>query len=388
MREFIYRHLARQLDVYRQIFPAVAILGPRQCGKSTFVKQISKNWRDAVYLDLQSPADFNKLNDPLLFFESNADKIVFLDEIQLKPELFSVLRSAIDGRRTNGRFILLGSASRDLVQKSSETLAGRIGYLYLTPFLATELNDRMDFNLNAYWYRGGFPLSYLAQNDEFSAIWREQFVQTFVERDLPQLGISIPAMQMRRFITLCAHLQGQTINLSKLGEVLGLTHPTIRRYVDLVEQTFIARTIQPFEGNLKKRLVKSPKLYLRDTGLLHALLGINSFNDLLGHPVVGHSWETLVIEHISTALPDWGAFFYRTSKGDELDFVLSRGNRLIAVECKSSSVPQLTRGTYRCMEDLNPEHTYVIAPMVAESYPLAKNITVCSLFDFLNRLTR
>jgi len=383
MNHFIVRNASKQIDTFREIFPVVAILGPRQCGKSTLIKELSKNWGESIYVDLQSPDDYNKLNDPLLFFQSNANKVICLDEIQLKPALFSVLRSEIDRNRSNGRFILLGSASRDLVQKTSETLAGRIGYVHLAPFSINEIISEQDFELTKYWQRGGFPLSYLATNDTYSAIWLEQFIQTYVERDLPQLGINIPAPQMRRFITMCAHSQGQTINLSKLGDAMGLTHTTIRRYVDILEQTFIARTLPPFEANVKKRLVKSPKLFIRDTGLLHALLSIPDFNALLAHPTIGHSWETLVIENIRTHLPNWKAYFYRTAKGDELDLVLEKGNRLIAVECKSSSAPKLSAGNVRGAIDLNPEHTYVIAPLITDTYPLAEKITAISLVDFL-----
>lgn len=232
-------------------------MGPRQCGKSTLVKQLFFLEENSIYLDLQNLEDLNKLNDPRLFFKSNAQKIICLDEILLIPDLFSVLRSVVDEDRQNGRFILLGSASRELVQQSSESLAGRIGYLSLTPFQIGELPT---IDQQTCWNRGGFPDSVLAENDEFSMIWRDNFIKTYVERDLPQLGFQIPALQLRRFLIMCAHNQGQILNLSKLGSSMGLTHPTIRKYIDIFEQTFIVRSLPPFEINVKKRLVKSPKI--------------------------------------------------------------------------------------------------------------------------------
>ena len=383
MHDFIQRKVETTISDYLKIFPVVAILGPRQCGKSTLVKKLAENWGDSVYLDLQNDADLSKLNQPAYFFQSNDDKIICLDEIQLVPQLFSILRSVVDKNRQNGKFILLGSASRDLIQQTSESLAGRIGMVYLSPFTNNELDNLKGFNLNRFWLRGGFPDSYLAENDAFSAIWREKFIKTFIERDIPQLGFQIPALQLKRLLMMCAHNQGQLLNYSRLGESLGLTHPTIKRYVDLLEQTFILRTVLPYETNVKKRLVKSPKVYVRDSGLLHQLLVIPDFNSLLGNPVFGSSWEGLVVENIIVNRPDWNYYFYRTSSGDELDLILEKGNQRIVIECKASTAPKLTKGFWRALEVVKPQQAFVII-LTQVSYEIAPNVRVCGLDEFLN----
>ena len=383
MPDFIKRNLEDIVVQYLKIFPVVAILGPRQCGKSTLIKKLSEYWGDSLFLDLQYENDFSKLAQPAFFFESNADKIICLDKIQLYPELFSVLRSVVDKNRQNGKFVLLGSASRDLIQHTAESLAGRIGMIYLSPFVLNELDNREGFSLNTFWLRGGFPDSYLAENDRFSTIWKDNFIRTFIERDIPQLGFQIPALQLKRLLVMCAHNQGQLINYSKLGESLGLTHPTIRRYIDLLEQTFILRTLLPFEVNVKKRLVKSPKVFVRDSGLLHQLLAIPDFNSLLGNPVFGSSWEGVVLENVIVNKPDWNYYFYRTATGDELDLILQKGNQRIAIECKASTAPKLTKGFWRAIEVVKPQQTYVIIPTQI-LYEIAPNVTVCGLSEFLN----
>ena len=383
MPDFIKRNLEDIVVQYLKIFPVVAILGPRQCGKSTLIKKLSEYWGDSLFLDLQYENDFSKLAQPAFFFEANADKIICLDEIQLYPELFSVLRSVVDKNRQNGKFVLLGSASRDLIQHTAESLAGRIGMIYLSSFVLNELDNREGFSLNTFWLRGGFPDSYLAENDRFSTIWKDNFIRTFIERDIPQLGFQIPALQLKRLLVMCAHNQGQLINYSKLGESLGLTHPTIRRYIDLLEQTFILRTLLPFEVNVKKRLVKSPKVFVRDSGLLHQLLAIPDFNSLLGNPVFGSSWEGVVLENVIVNKPDWNYYFYRTATGDELDLILQKGNQRIAIECKASTAPKLTKGFWRAIEVVKPQQTYVIIPTQI-LYEIAPNVTVCGLSEFLN----
>jgi predicted AAA+ superfamily ATPase len=383
MHDFIKRKIEDTVHQYLKIFPVVAVLGPRQCGKSTLVKKLAANWGDSVYLDLQNDTDLSKLDQPAYFFQSNDDKIICLDEIQLVPQLFSVLRSVVDSNRQNGKFILLGSASRDLIQQTSESLAGRIGMVYLSPFTLNELNNLDGFSLNTFWLRGGFPDSYLAENDVFSKIWRDNFVKTFIERDIPQLGFQISAMQLKRLLTMCAHNQGQLLNYSKLGESLGLTHPTIKRYIDLLEQTFIVRTLLPYEVNVKKRLVKSPKVFVRDSGILHQLLAISDYNSLLGNPIFGSSWEGVVVENVIVNRPDWDYYFYRTATGDELDLILVKGNQRIAIECKASTAPKLTKGFWRALEVVKPKKTYVIIPTQVW-YDIAPNITVCGLDEFLN----
>lgn len=368
-----------------EVFPAVVILGPRQCGKSTLVKMMKEQFSSFVYLDLQHLDDLNKLNEPTLFFQNNADSTICLDEIQFVPELFSVLRGEIDRNRRNGRFILLGSASRDLVQKTSESLAGRVGFIELTPFQISELQNNNAFELNKIWLRGGFPDSYLSQSDEASNLWRENYIRTFVERDIPQLGSQIPALQMRRFMLMLSHVHGQLLNQSKLGDSMGLSHTTIRKYIDLLEQTFIVRTLMPFETNVKKRLVKSPKIYIRDSGLLHSLLQIKDFNALFGHPVFGASWEGLVIETILAYFRNIESYFYRSSNGEEIDLVVRKGNKTIAIECKASTAPKPSRGFWNAVDFLSTDFNFIVAP-VKSSYLLNTKTEVCPLEEVCQKI--
>jgi predicted AAA+ superfamily ATPase len=376
MQRYIKRFAEARLREYLKIFPAVAVLGPRQCGKSTMIKRLVKKSKNYLYLDLQSSSDLRKLQEPEFFFENNVDKTICIDEIQLAPHLFSALRSAIDSRRKSGRFILLGSASRDLVQKTSESLAGRVGFIELSPFTKSEILNRD--KSNKLWLRGGFPDSYLAADNKAASIWLEQFLRTYIERDLQNFGINIPAIQIRRFLTIFAHNQAQALNSSKLAESLSLTHPTIRRYIDLLENSFVMRTLQPLESNVKKRLVKAPKVYIRDTGILHKLLQIGSLNDLFSHPVFGFSWEGYVIENIISENPDFRFFFYRTSSGNEIDLVIETDKKRIAIECKASTAPQLSHGNYSAIEDIKADEVYVVAP-VKSQYKLKKNIIVSNL---------
>ena len=385
MQNLIDRKIETFVKENLSVFPAVVILGPRQCGKSTLAKMLYQNSNAYLYLDLQNLDDLNKLREPMLFFQANQDVTICLDEIQLVPELFSVLRSEIDRHRRPGRFILLGSASQDLIQKTSESLAGRVGLIELTPFTIEEVEQNIDFELNKFWLRGGYPDSYLASSEQGSTLWRENFLRTYVERDIPQLGFQIPALQLRRLLTMCAHNQGQLFNSSRLGESLGVTYQTIRRYIDLMEQTFIIRSLPPFEKNIKKRLVKSPKIFVRDSGLLHRLLQVDDFNSLMGNPVFGSSWEGFVIENIISSLRDCKFSFYRSATGDELDLLIERGSRTIAVECKASSAPQVTKGFWRAIETTKPDKTYIVSP-VSASYPFKNDVEVCGLSDFLKKV--
>lgn len=385
MQKLIDRSIESFVNENLSVFPVVVILGSRQCGKSTLIKMLYQNSDSYLYLDLQNLDDLNKLKEPRLFFQANRDVTICLDEIQLAPELFSVLRSEIDRDRRPGRFILLGSASQDLIQKTSESLAGRVGFIELTPFIIEEIERNENFELNKFWLRGGYPDSYLASSDQGSMLWRENFLRTYIERDIPQLGFQIPALQLRRLLTMCAHNQGQLFNSSKLGESLGVTYQTVRRYIDLLEQTFIIRSLLPFEKNIKKRLVKSPKIYVRDSGLLHRLLQIDDFNSLMGNPVFGSSWEGFVIENIISSLRDCKFSFYRSATGDELDLLIERGNRMVAVECKASSAPQVTKGFWSAIEITQPDKIYIIAP-VPTAYLLKNNVEVCGLADFLKKI--
>ncbi|MBM3890427.1 MAG: ATP-binding protein, partial [Verrucomicrobia bacterium] len=305
-----------------------------------------------------------------------------------QPELFRVLRSVLDERGSNGQVLVLGSASPEMLKQSSETLAGRIGYLELTPFLLPEVaaKGRADPTLRMHWLRGGFPRSYLAASDAASREWREEFIRTFLERDLPQLGVTIPAATLHRFWQMCAHFHGELWNASKIAQSLGVTHPTAQSYLRLLERAFILRVLPPLEANLKKRLVKTPKVYLRDSGLLHALLRMETGDELLGHPVYGSSWEGYVIEQVLGVLGGaWEAFFYRTGAGAECDLVLQKGKRRLAIECKASTAPELTAGFWNSLQDLKPEAAWVIAP-VKESYPIAKIVRVSPLRELLEEI--
>jgi predicted AAA+ superfamily ATPase len=365
--------------------PVVALLGPRQCGKSTLARQVIARIPGSVYLDLERPAHANRLNDPELFFESNRGQLVCLDEIQRKPDLFPVMRSIVDERGSNGQFLVLGSASPELLRQGSETLAGRLAFFNLTPFLVVEDAPARGADTRVPWLRGGFPRSLLAASDGDSLAWRQDFITTFLERDVPQLGFRVPAINLRRFWLMCAHVHGQVMNASRLGESLGVSHHTVRSWLDILERTFLVRVLHPLEANLKKRLVKSPKIYVRDAGILHALLGISSFDELLGNPACGHSWEGFVVENVLALATGWRASFHRTATGEEIDLVLEKGKRRIALECKVSSSPQVSRGMRTAIADLGVTQTMIVAP-VAEAYPLERGITVAPLRFALEQL--
>lgn len=380
MQTYKHRQLEKNIEKSLTASPAVALLGPRQCGKSTLAKYILSLYAGAIYLDLERPSDYNQLNDVEAFFSVNTGKLVCLDEIQRKPDLFPVLRSILDDSKDNGQLLLLGSASRDLIQQSSETLAGRIFYWELTPFLLSELKD---MPLRTLWFRGGFPRSLFAQDEESSFLWRQNFIHTFLERDIPQLGFKLQTKLLERFWSICAHWHGQLVNFSRLGESLGVSYHTIQSYLDLLEQTYMIRVLRPLNSNLNKRMTKSPRMYLRDTGILHALLNIETINALLGHPVYGSSWEGFVIETILHTIPHAYASFYRTASGSEIDLILDLKNgRRIAVECKVSTAPAVTKGFYTALNDLELEEAWIIAP-VNQSYWLNKGVKVISLEEFL-----
>ncbi len=377
MQRYIKRALGAELRECLVQFPCTAILGPRQCGKTSLAMAVTAQ-RDSVYLDLERPADVQKLTEPELFFEEHKHRLICLDEIQQIPELFQVLRSWVD-RNKEARFLILGSASRDLIRQSSESLAGRIAYLELTPFLNSEVAEQ-NISTKEIWTRGGFPDSLLAPSNMASLRWRDQFVQTFLERDIPLLGFSIPPQTLRRVWSMCAHYHGQVLNASAFASSLGVSHTTVRRYVELLSQTFMLRILPPFEVNIKKRLVKSPKIYLRDSGILHALLGLGDFSSLLGHPLYGASWEGFAIEQILARFPGWQAGFYRTSDGAEIDLVLERAGYRIGFECKASTSPSLAAGFWHSIDALHLDEVFVVAP-VDSGYGLKKNVRVLSISE-------
>ena len=341
--------------------PAALLLGPRQCGKSTLARQLLSQRGDAVLLDLQDRADRARLQEPELFFEAHRHELVCLDEIQLLPEFFSLLRAEIDRDRRPGRFLLLGSASGPLLHQSHESLAGRIAEVELTPFLQKEVADTTSWQ--RLWLRGGYPESLLCESQEDSIDWREDFIRTFLGRDIAGLQLGLPLPLMERLWRLLAHAQGQTLNASRLAGLLDLRSSRLQQLLAVLEQTFMLRRLPPLEANLSKRLVRSPKLYLRDSGLLHSLLGIETYDDLLGHPQAGESWEGFVIEQLIASHPRWRPHFLRTSNGAELDLVLERGNRRRAYEIKLSKAPRLSRGFHELVSQLQPERAELIAPV-------------------------
>jgi predicted AAA+ superfamily ATPase len=373
-----------EADVRRKLadVPVVAILGPRQCGKTTLARRLLESFPHATRVDLERPSDLAKLRDPEAFFALHRDELVCLDEIQRRPDLFPVLRTVVDDRDRNGQFLILGSASPELLRQSSESLAGRIAFVELRPFLLPEVDAAAPDALDHLWIRGGFPRSFLAASDRASFEWREDFIGTFVERDLRLYAPRLTPERLATFWRMCAHEHGQLLNVSKLGGALGVSGHTIRSYLELLERTFMVRLLRPMQANLGKRLVRSVRLYLRDQGTLHTLLDIASHDALLGHPSRGVSWEGMVIEHSLASFPGWRASFFRTRGGAELDLVLERGQARIAVEAKVSTAPVPTKGFWTSLEDLGISQAYIVAP-VKEAYPIAAGVAVLPLSDLL-----
>lgn len=352
--------------------PAVVLMGPRQVGKTTLARAVGAT-RPSLYLDLESVSDRAKLADPERYLAEHEDELVILDEVHRAPELFQSLRGLIDrGRRRGkraGRFLLLGSASMDLLKQSGESLAGRIAYLELSPFDALEIEAAQ---IDRLWLRGGFPPSFLAASDTASFKWRQDFIRTYLERDIPQLGPRVPAETLRRFWTMLAHTQSSLLNAATLARGLGVDGKTIARYLDLLVDLLLVRRLQPSHSNVGKRLVRSPKVLVRDAGLVHALLGLTSREQLLGHPIVGHSWEGFVTETLlELASGGTEASFYRTSAGAEIDLVLSLpGGELWAVEIKRSSALTVEKGFHFACADLKPTRQFIVYPG-EERFPLA-----------------
>ena len=358
----IPRHESQTVLARLDQFPAVALLGPRQVGKTTLAESIAEE-RPSVYLDLEAAADREKLADPALYLSDHEDKLVVLDEVHRMPALFEALRGLIDrGRRRKkkpGRFLLLGSASIDLLKQSGETLAGRIGYVELRPFNMLEVDAAAPDRL---WIRGGFPDSFLANSDQGSAVWRQNFIRTYLERDIPQLGPRVPAETLRRFWTMLAHAQSGTLNAAQLARALGVDGKTVARYLDLLVDLLLVRRLPSYHANVGKRLVKSPKVYVRDSGIVHTLLGLDDREAVLGHPIAGGSWEGYVVENLLAAAPErTDAFFYRTAAGAEIDLVLKMtGGKLWAIEIKRGLAAKTGKGFHHAREDLKPERSFVV----------------------------
>lgn len=372
------RSIQGSVEASLKKYPVVGIVGSRQAGKTTLAKMIRKGIsKKVIYLDLELPSDLNKLHDPELYLAQFTDSLVIIDEIQRLPSLFPLIRALVDKKRIGGRFLILGSASPELIKRSSESLAGRIIYHELSPFTIHETGHK---NIQQLWLRGGYPLSYLAGSAEDSFQWRESFIKTYLEMDIPQLGIRVPSAQLRRFWTMVAHSHGHLWNASQIAGSLGVSAPTVRSYLDILEETFVVRRLQPYYVNVKKRLIKSPKAYIRDSGILHSLLRIEDLDDLMGNPAVGRSWEGFVIEQIIGLLPEgWSYFFYRTGAGAEIDLLLvDKKNRPIAVEVKYSASPKAERGFWNALEDLSCRKAFIVYPG-EETYPSGKNTVTLSI---------
>lgn len=368
---------------------AVGILGPRQVGKTTLALAL-KTARKSIYLDLESPIDRKKLEDPYAFLEMYPNSSIILDEIQRVPDLFPILRGVIDREKRNnsdtGRFLILGSASLDLLKQSSESLAGRIAFVELKPINSLELKKEKR-ELEKLWLRGGFPRSYLADSEEKSLQWRQSFISTYLERDIPQLGPKIPSETLRRFWTMLAHLQGSSLNAAQIAGSLEVSGMTVGRYLDLMVDLFLVRRLSPWYSNAGKRLIKSPKVYVRDSGLVHALLNIKDFSALLSHPVNGFSYEGFIIENIIASLPFGADFgFYRTSAGAEIDLVIKMpSTELIAVDVKRNKTPKVEKGFHIACDDLKCDKRFVVYPG-NEKFPLASGVVAIGLSDLLNTL--
>ena len=372
MRESIYKSL--------NTYPVTAITGPRQCGKSTLAREIVKEIPENIYLDLERPSDIKKLENAEWFFSSQKNKLICIDEIQRKPELFPLIRSLVDEWTRPGCFLVLGSASRELLKQSSESLAGRITYKRLTPFLIDELPA--DYSIEQYLNAGAFPRSILAPDPETSFQWREDFIAGFLERDLAQWA-AISHAAIGRLWRMLAHLNGTTINYSMLSSSMNFSSVTIKNYIDLLAATYMLETVPPYVSNLGKRLVKAPKIYIADSGICTALLGLRSFEEIAGHPAFGSLWEQTVLSHIIGWYPGAKVYYYRTSNGAETDFVIQLGRKIYAVECKASYNPVLSKGNYLAFEDIDPEHTFIVIPpgKSIQSWPMKPKIDIVTLPD-------
>ena len=385
----LQRYLQQDLFQTLSRVPAVVLLGPRQVGKTTLAKKIGREF-DSIYLDLEAPDDLAKLQDPTTFLRAHQDQLVILDEIQLAPEIFPILRGLIDHNRERGRraghYLLLGSASMDLMRQSSESLAGRISYLDMTSLSVAEIGTAQSEQTKL-WVRGGFPDSFLAETDEFAMRWLEDLIRTYLERDVPKMGFRVPAVKLRRLWTMMAHLQGETVNMSKLGGNFDLDAKTISHYIDILVDLLLVRRLEPWHANVKKRLIKSPRYYVRDSGILHRLLSISDYDPLLSNPVLGKSWEGFVLENIHTVLPRGGqTYFYRTAAGAEIDLVIQMPNGDVwAIEVKHSLAPKLGKHFNETCEDIGATHKFVVYSGDDE-FGIGNDVQVISLRRMLDRL--
>jgi uncharacterized protein len=379
----IPRRTIAELRRRLSFFPGLVLLGPRQVGKSTLAREYAKSLPGAVFLDLEKPSDRAQLANPGAFFAAHRDRLIVLDEVQLLPQIFAQLRPEIDEDRRPGRVLLSGSASGPLLKQSAESLAGRVSYLELPPLVVPEVSAHGNpyQAIQKLWLRGGFPQSFTAPDDALSMTWRNDFIGTFLQRDLPELGVRLPVEALLRFWRMCAHLQGEMFNASRLGVTLGVAHTTVNRYLDTLSDVMMLRQLPPYYVNVGKRLVKSPKVYVRDSGIQHALLNIRSVSEMMNHPSIGHSWEGFIVENICQLLPQGAnVSFYRTAAGAELDVVVEIGLKKIGIEIKLSSTPSVSKGFWLACEDVGVHEAYVVAP-VLNGWPMAGNARVISPLD-------
>ena len=380
----ITRLLQAEITKLLKTFPAVCILGPRQVGKTTLAKSIVANFKKpALYLDLENPLDRRRLSDPFTFLTDNSNRCIIIDEVQVTPKLFSVLRSVIDSNRRNGQFILLGSASPQLVKGVSESLAGRIAYRELPPLNILELPENID--KNKHWLRGGFPSSLLSRSEAGSTEWLSGFIRSYVERDLSILfGVEFTASITARLLSMMAHTHGQVWNAETVARSIGISAPTVTRYVDYLQGAYLVHRLQPFHVNTRKRLVKAPKIYIRDSGLLHNVSNITNLHTLRGHPLAGNSWEGYVVEQVLRVLPSGlQLYYYRTQAGAECDMVLARGVHAVAsIEIKLNNAPSISKGYYQSIGDLKTKKNYIVVPDI-ESYKTSNGILICNIKDFM-----
>lgn len=388
----IIRRLENRIKQTLVRSPSAALMGPRQVGKTTIALNIAETI-PSIYLDLENSLDLEKINDVVAFHNENSERLVILDEVQRMPEVFAPLRGIIDKERRkgnkSGQFLFLGSASIDLLKQSSESLAGRIAYLELHGIDVLEFAGKDQEKTNLLWLRGGFPESLLANSDNDSLNWRRDFIKTYLERDIPQLGPRIPAQTLERFWTMLAHNQGGVLNASQLARNLEVSSVTIGRYLDLMTDLLLVRRLQPWTFNIGKRLVRAPKVYVRDSGITHALLNISNYNDLLGHPVVGGSWEGFVIENIMSVVPQGTLpFYYRTAGGAEIDLILEfSANEKWVIEIKRSTIPSLSKGFYIACDDVKPKRRYVVYSG-KDRFLFGEDTTAIPLYDLMQEVLK
>ena len=385
---FIERYIKKEVLYSLRNNPVTCILGPRQSGKTTFVKNIIKDIKKKVtYLDLELDADRQKMKDPELFLGHRENECVVIDEVQRIPDIFPQLRGLVDRKRIPARFLITGSADPSLIKFTSESLAGRISYIKLLPFNLIEVPK--ENNLIKHWIRGGFPLSFLAKSDDLSIKWLESFISTYIERDLRILGLDVQSALMRRLWKMISNYHGQMLEMTSISNSLDISFQTLRKYIDFLEGAFIINRLYPYYVNIGKRLIKTPKIFIRDSGILHRLISINNYDELQTYPKIGQSWEGYVIEQIKQIIDEifnLSMYYYRTHDGSEIDLVIVKGIKPVScIEIKYSSAPSLSKGNSIAIKDLETDNNFIIIPECDEEYPIRKDIKVCNLETFLEK---